>query len=163
MLTNSEILEAVAAERKPTFISTGISGHEDIDAAVEVFQEEDWPFVLIHCVSEYPAYDEILNLRSIQQLNRHYGCPVGYGGHETTMTPGDVAAMIGALAIERHITLDRAMYGGDQAASLAGRGLEPLRGHIRSSPVAEIGGVMRVTPFRTCQREQSQPLVTIST
>lgn len=146
MIKHRELLETVAEERKPTFISTGMSTYEDIDAAVETFRSHDCPFVLMHCISEYPAAENILNLRCIVELYRHYNCPVGYSGHEVTPIPGVLAAMMGAVAIERHITLDRAMYGSDQSASLEKRGLELLVGYIRTIPIVMGDGIKHITP-----------------
>ena len=132
MLTHRDVLQAVAEERKLTFVSTGMSTYEEIDKAVEVFRKQDCPFVLLHCVSEYPAHESHLNLRVMHELRRRYGCPVGYSGHEVTMVPSVIAAVMGAAVVERHITLDRAMYGSDQAASLEKRGLELMVSYIRS-------------------------------
>lgn len=145
MIAHRELLETVAEECKPTFISTGMSGYEQIDVAVEIFQRRDCPFVLMHCVSEYPVPEHLLNLRCIVELRRRYKCPVGYSGHEATMIPSMLAAMMGAVAVERHITLDRAMYGSDQAASLERRGLEMLVGYVRTIPIVMGDGVKRVT------------------
>lgn len=145
MIAHRELLEAVAEERKTTFISTGMSTWDQIDAAVEIFGRRDCPFVLMHCVSEYPAPESSINLRCIIELRRRYGCPVGYSGHEVTMIPGVFAAMMGATALERHITLDRSMYGSDQAASLERRGLEMLVNYIRTIPVVMGDGVKRMT------------------
>lgn len=145
LMTHFELLETVAEEQKPTFISTGMSSYDEIDTAVRVFRQHDCPFVLMHCVSEYPAPEDHLNLRTIVELRRRYDCPVGYSGHETTMVPGVLAAMMGAVAVERHITLDRAMYGTDQAASLEKRGLELLVSYIRTIPVAMGDGVKKMT------------------
>src|SRR5439155_25091329 len=78
MLTHGELLEVVANERKLTFVSTGMSGYEDIDAAVAVFRRHECPFVLMHCISEYPAPEHALNLRCLVELRKRYGCPVGY-------------------------------------------------------------------------------------
>ena len=80
MLTHAELVEAVAEERKPTFVSTGMSSLEEIDRAVEVFRRHDCPFVLMHTVAEYPAPDSALNLRTLHELRERYGCPVGYSG-----------------------------------------------------------------------------------
>lgn len=146
MITHRELLETVADERKPTFISTGMSTYEQIDQAVEIFRSQHCPFVLMHCVAEYPAAENILNLRCINELRARYGCPVGYSGHEVTMIPSVLAAMMGAVAIERHITLDRAMYGSDQPASLEKRGLELMVGYIRTIPIVIGDGIKRVTP-----------------
>jgi len=145
MLAYRDLLKVVAAERKPTFISTGMSTYPHIDEAVDIFRGAECPFVLMHCVSEYPAPEDALNLRCIVELRRRYECPVGYSGHEVTMIPGVLAAMMGAVAVERHITLDRAMYGSDQAASLERRGLELLVAYIRTIPAVMGDGVKRVT------------------
>jgi N-acetylneuraminate synthase len=145
MLTHADLLNTVAEERKPTFVSTGMSTYEQIDAAVAILRECRCPFVLMHAVSEYPAPEGALNLRSLVTLRERYGCPVGYSGHEVTMIPGVLAAMMGAVAVERHITLDRAMYGSDQAASLEKRGLEMLVGYIRTIPTVLGDGNRRMT------------------
>jgi len=145
MITHRELLDTVAEERRPTFISTGMSTYEEMDVAVEVFKRHECPFVLMHCVSEYPAPEHSLNLRCLQELAARYKCPVGYSGHEVTMIPGVIAAAMGAVAIERHITLDRSMYGSDQAASLEKRGLEMMVGYVRSIPAVLGDGQKRVT------------------
>ena len=146
LLTHVDLLKAVAEERKPSFISTGMSTYEEIDQAVDIFRSEDCPFVLMHTVSEYPAAESILNLQCINQLRDRYSCPVGYSGHEVTMIPGVLAAMLGAVAVERHITLDRAMYGSDQAASLEKRGLELMVSYLRTIPLVTGDGVKHITP-----------------
>lgn len=146
MLTHFDFVDAVAAERKPTFVSTGMSDDAAIDRAVEILRSHDTPFVLMHAVSEYPAPDASLNLRVLNELRARYDCPVGYSGHEVSPMPTILAAAFGAVAVERHITLDRAMYGSDQAASLERRGLEILVGGLRTLPVVAGDGVRRVTP-----------------
>jgi N-acetylneuraminate synthase len=145
MLTHDDFVAAVASERKTTFVSTGMSSYQDIDSAVEVFRAADCPFVLMHTVAEYPAQETALNLRVMDALRKRYKAPVGYSGHEATMVPSVIAAMLGAVAIERHITLDRAMYGTDQAASLERRGLEMMVGYIRTIPLVLGDGVKKVT------------------
>jgi len=154
MITHLELVEAVAEEGKPTLISTGMSTYEDIDAAVGIFRPSKCPFVLMHCVSEYPAAENLLNLRCINELRNRYGCPVGYSGHEVTMFPSVLAAMMGAVAIERHITLDRAMYGSDQAASLEKRGMELLVSGIRTIPTVMGDGVKRITRAELANAEK---------
>ena len=154
MLAHRELLETVAEERKPTFISTGMSVYEQIDAAVEVFRRHDCPFVLMHCVAEYPAPEHVVNLRCLLELRQRYRCPVGYSGHEVTMIPGVFAAMMGAVAVERHIPLDRAMYGTDQAASLEKRGLEMLVGYIRTIPIVFGDGGKQMTPGEKANAEK---------
>ena len=145
MITHRDLLEAVAQEGRLTFISTGMSTYDQIDQAVALFHERACPFVLMHCVSEYPAEESRLNLRCITELQRRYKCPVGYSGHEVTMIPSVLAAMMGAVAIERHITLDRAMYGSDQAASVEKRGLQLVVSYTRTIPAVLGDGIKRVT------------------
>jgi N-acetylneuraminate synthase len=146
MIRHQELLNAVAEERKLTFISTGMSRYEDIDHALEIFKRHDCPCVLMHCIAQYPAPEVELNLRCIVTLRRRYNCPVGYSGHEVTMIPSVLAAMMGAVAIERHITLDRAMYGSDQAASLEKRGIELIVNYVRSILPTVGDGVKRISP-----------------
>jgi N-acetylneuraminate synthase len=130
MLVHEALLEAVAREGKTTFIGVGMSDYDQIDAAVEVFQRHKCPFILMHSVSEYPASNDRLNLRQIVVLREKYQVPIGYSGHEMTMLPGVLAVMMGAVAIERHVTINRAMWGTDQAASLEPRGLETLMNYV---------------------------------
>jgi N-acetylneuraminate synthase len=146
LLSYEPLLEAVARERKPTFVSTGMSEDETIDLAVEIFRRHDCPIVLMHTVSEYPAAESTLNLSVMNVLRERYGCPVGYSGHEVSPVPSIIAAAMGAVAIERHITLDRAMYGSDQAASLELRGLQVLVSGVRTIPTVIGDGVRRITP-----------------
>ncbi len=135
MAIHSELLEAVAGEGKHTFISLGMCTYEECDRAVEIFRKHDCPFTLMHTVSEYPAPESSLNLLGMHDLHKRYGCAVGYSGHEPSVSPSVVAAALGATAIERHITLDRSMYGSDQSASLEGAGLELMISQIRKIPV----------------------------
>jgi len=145
MLTNIPLLEVIAEEGKHTFISTGMSTYDDIDKAVGVFRKHECPFTLMHCQSTYPAADKDLNLLCIKTLKERCNCDVGYSGHEVSPMPSIVAAALGAVAIERHITLDRAMYGSDQAASLESRGLQILVSTARSIPVFLGDGVKKVS------------------
>ena len=105
-----------------------------IDKAVKVFKNHNCPFTLLHTVSTYPAMEEDLNLNCIKTLRERYQVPVGYSGHEASVSPSFVAATLGATAIERHITLNRAMYGSDQSASLELAGLLQLVSMIRKLP-----------------------------
>jgi N-acetylneuraminate synthase len=118
MITCRSLVEAVAKERKLTFLSTGMATLQEIDAAVAIFREHDCPFIPMHVVSTYPTPDADLNLLTLETLRRRYDVAVGYSGHEAAIEPSIMAAMLGAVAIERHITLDRTMYGSDQSASL---------------------------------------------
>jgi len=135
LITHIEFLKYVASERKMTFLSTGMSTEADVDAAVNIFKAADCPVILMHTVSVYPCAEELLNLSCIRTLQERYKLPVGYSGHESTVAPSLVAAVLGAVAIERHVTLDRAMYGSDQAASLAPRGIHELVSEIRRFPL----------------------------
>jgi N-acetylneuraminate synthase len=134
MITHKEFLIEVAKRKKYTFISTGMSEYKTIDKAVEIFKDNKCDFELMHTVSAYPCPEEQLNLHLIQDLKNRYKCNVGYSGHETSVSPSVVAVCLGATSIERHITLDRAMYGSDQAASLEKKGLEELVNIIRKIP-----------------------------
>ncbi|MEI6209106.1 MAG: N-acetylneuraminate synthase family protein [Desulfuromonadales bacterium] len=134
MLTNRELVRQVALEGKMTFISTGMSEYEDIDYIVNLFRDNGCPFILLHAVSEYPVANEKLNLRHITALRSRYHCPVGNSGHESTMLPSLLAVMMGAVAIERHFTINRAYWGTDQAASLEPRGLATLMNYIHQVP-----------------------------
>ena len=131
MLVDKQLLKAVASEKKHTFISTGMSTYEDIDTAVNIFESESCPYELMHTVSTYPMKDEDANLKMIETLKRRYKCNVGYSGHEVGLAVSYAAAALGISSLERHITLDRAMYGSDQSASLEPNGLKMLTGAIR--------------------------------
>lgn len=126
MLTYIKLLEMIAEEGKYTFISTGMSDWTIIDRAVDIFRKHKCPFTLMHCVSTYPSEDEECNISAIKTIRERYNCEIGYSGHERGLLPSVLAVAFGATALERHITLDRAMYGSDQAASLEKRGLELL-------------------------------------
>jgi len=132
MLTHVPLLKEVASEKLHTFISTGMATYAEIDAAVAIFKEAGCPFTLMHTVSVYPCPEEDLNLNMIKTLSDKYKSPVGYSGHETSPVPSIAAAAMGITALERHITLDRTMYGSDQSASLEKRGLEILVSGVRS-------------------------------
>lgn len=132
LLTHIPLLEEVASEKLHTFISTGMATYSDIDKAVEIFKKHSCPFTLMHTVSVYPCPEEDLNLNMIHTLKQKYNCPVGYSGHETSPVPSIAAAAMGITALERHVTLDRTMYGSDQSASLEKRGLEILVTGVRS-------------------------------
>ncbi len=118
MLTNLELLEEMARERKYTFIATGMSTLEEIDHAVNIFEKHECPYELMHCNSTYPMPPEDANLKLIRALADIYKCKVGYSGHEVGTLVSTCAVAVGATSIERHITLDRNMYGSDQKASI---------------------------------------------
>ena len=131
MLTHEKFIEAVAETGIHSFISTGMSTDLDIDKAVKIFKDKKCDFTLMHTVSTYPSDEGELNLINITKLKEKYNCKVGYSGHETSPGPSVIAACLGACAIERHITLDRAMYGSDQSASLEPYGLNLMVNYIR--------------------------------
>ncbi len=131
MLVNKALLEEVSSEKKHTFISTGMSTLDDIDKAVEIFKAANCSYELMHCVSTYPMQDEDANLNCIQTLRDRYKCDIGYSGHEVGLAISYAATALGITSLERHITLDRAMYGSDQSASIEPAGLRLLVGAVR--------------------------------
>ena len=144
MLVNQELLKMVSEEKKHTFISTGLSTLNDIEKAVNIFRDNNCPFELMHCVSTYPMKDTDANLRTIFTLKEKFKCDVGYSGHEAGLTISYAAAALGVSSLERHITLDRAMYGSDQAASLAPPGLKKIVPEIRKIEKALGDGIKRI-------------------
>jgi N-acetylneuraminate synthase len=128
-LTDDHLIKYTRLKGKPILLSTGMSTYEEIDHAVEVLGKED--LVLMHTCSAYPSQYKELNLRQIPALRQRYGVPVGYSGHETGIASSSAAVAMGACTVERHITLDRAMWGSDQAASLEPSGLTRLIRDIR--------------------------------
>lgn len=123
ILTNEDILYEIAKQKKHTFISTGLSTLNDIDRAVDIFTENKCPYTIMHCVGIYPCPPEKLNLRMIKTLKDRYNCEIGYSSHSQGVLDTSLAVALGATSLEVHITLDRAMYGSDQAASLEPHGL----------------------------------------
>ena len=144
MLVYEDLLKMVAEERKYTFISTGLSTMKDIENAVRIFNDKKCPFELMHCVSTYPLKPSNANLKTIVTLREKFNCKVGYSGHETGLAISYAAAALGATSIERHITLDRAMYGSDQAASLAPPGLKKIVSEVRKIQLALGDGEKRI-------------------
>ena len=126
MIVDQNFLNEVAKRNKHTFISTGMSTKKDIDTAVGIFVKNNCSFELMHCVSTYPMRIEDANLITINQLKDEYNCNVGYSGHENGVVVSLAATMLGITSLERHITLDRTMYGSDQSASLEFSGMKNL-------------------------------------
>jgi len=145
MIVDSDLLMEIALEGKHTFISTGMSTTDDIDAAVAIFQATQCSFELMHCIGNYPVLSDETNLNCIRTLRDRYGCVVGYSGHETGLAVSLAAAALGISSLERHITISRAMYGSDQAASIAPSGLRQLIGAVRKIEKAMGDGVLRMT------------------
>ena len=144
MIVYEDLLRMIAKEGKHTFISTGMTTYEDIDKAVEIFLEEKCSFELMHTISTYPMKDENANLKMIETLRNKYNCEVGYSGHETGIAISTSAVALGISSLERHITIDRAMYGSDQSASVEPNGLRQLVGAVRKCEVAMGDGVKRI-------------------
>jgi len=149
-LTDDDLLRHTRRLGRPIMLSTGMSTLEQIDHAVEVLGAQD--LVLLHACSTYPAYYEELNLRVIPLLRTRYGVPVGYSGHETGIASSIAAATLGACCVERHITLDRSMWGSDQAASLEPNGISRVVRDVRLVEQSMGDGVKRVY-------EREQPII----
>jgi len=142
-LTDHNLLNYVRKTGKPMIVSTGMSTMEQIHRSVDIVGEDN--LVIMHCTSTYPCEPEELNLRMIETLRREFpNSPIGYSGHEVGLIPSAVAISLGATSIERHITLDRAMWGSDQAASVEPGGFERLVKYIRVTEAALGDGVKKV-------------------
>ena len=131
MLVKDDLLEEIAGEGRYTFISTGMSTWEEVDHAVDIFRKHNCPFALMHCNSTYPMEDEDANLALIPVLRERYGGEVGCSGHERDIWPSVLSVAAGASSIERHITLDKNMYGSDQKASIEPERLRTLVREVR--------------------------------
>lgn len=141
-LTDDALIRHTRAKGKPIMLSTGMSTYEEVDRAVDILGKEN--LILIHTCSAYPSYYPELNLRVIPELRKRYGTLVGYSGHETGIASSVAAVTLGACIVERHITLDRSMWGSDQAASLEPSGLTRLVRDIRLVETSLGDGVKRV-------------------
>ena len=136
MIVDKQLVEAVAIQKKHTFISTGMSSLDDIENAINIFKKHHCPFELMHCISTYPMKTEDANLRTIIALKKNFKCDVGYSGHESGLAVSYAAASLGISSLERHITIDRTMYGSDQASSLEMDGFTTLIKVIRKIELA---------------------------
>ena len=143
MIVYKELLEEIASEGKHTFISTGMTTYDDIKDAVDIFRAAGCSFELMHTVSTYPMKDEHANLKMIHTLREKFDCNVGYSGHEVGLAVSYAAAAVGITSLERHITLNRSMYGSDQAASVEINGFRQLVGAVRKIEVAMGDGIKR--------------------
>ena len=133
MLVHTKLLETIAEEKKYTFISTGMSTMKEISNAIKIFKKYNCDFELMHSHSSYPMNVEEANLKVIQTLQKKFKCKVGYSGHESGSYLLCISAVhLGATSIERHLTLDRAMYGSDQAASLGPEGIYRMVRDVRT-------------------------------
>ncbi len=149
-LTDDRLLRHTRAKGKPIILSTGMSTLEQIDHAVEVLGKKG--LIILHACSTYPAHYEEINLRAMQTLRDRYGVPLGYSGHETGLPSSVAAAALGACMLERHITLDRSLWGSDHAASLEPNGINKLVGYVRLVEKSMGDGVKRVL-------EREQPII----
>jgi len=144
MTVDKDHLKIVASEGRHTFISTGMCTLEEIETAVHIFKEIGCPFELMHCVSTYPMEDTDANLNCIAMLRERYNCNVGYSGHEVGLAVSYAASALGITSLERHITLNRSMYGSDQSASIEPPALRTLVGAVRKIERAMGDGQKRI-------------------
>ena len=141
MIVDHEFLNEIAKRGLHTFISTGMTNEKMIDDAVKIFRNHNCSFELMHCISTYPMLNEDANLNCINTLKEKYNCNVGYSGHESGgLAISYAAAGMGISSLERHITLDRSMYGSDQSASIEPGGFKMLIGGIREIEKAKGDG-----------------------
>ena len=141
-LTDHDLLREKRKTGRPLIISTGMSTLAEIDAAVEAIGTED--LIILHCTSTYPSTNEELNLQCIPMLRERYGVPIGYSGHELGIATSVAAVALGACVLERHITLDRSMFGSDQSASMEPQGFARLVRDVRAVETALGDGVKKV-------------------
>ena len=146
MIVYKDLLEMVSKEKKHTFISTGMTTYDDIKQAVDIFRKNNCSFELMHTISTYPMKDENANLLMINTLKDKFQCNVGYSGHESGLAISYAAASLGITSLERHITLDRSMYGSDQSASIEPHGFLQLIGAVRKIEIAMGDGVKKTIP-----------------
>ena len=142
LLTDAQLLRRLRETGRPLILSTGMSTMEEIRAAVSVLGVEN--LIIAHCTSTYPCPPEELNLRMIQTLQREFDCPIGYSGHDVGLPTTVASVSLGACFIERHVTLDRAMWGSDHAASVEASGMARLVRYIRTVEQAMGSGVKQV-------------------
>jgi len=144
MIVYTDLLKEIASEGKHTFISTGMTTYDDIQTAVDIFRKANCSFELMHTVSTYPMKDENANLNMIKTLREKFDCNVGYSGHEVGLAVSYAAAALKITSLERHITLNRAMYGSDQSASIEPAGFKQLVGAVRKIELAMGDGIKRI-------------------
>jgi len=142
LITDIELLEYTKKTNKPILLSTGMSTMDEIDTALSVIGLDN--MVLYHCTSTYPSENSELNLNVITTLKEKYDCLIGYSGHEKGIVSSAIAVVLGACSVERHITLDRTMWGSDQAASLEPEGLRKMVRDIRNVKTFLGDGIKKV-------------------
>ena len=143
MIVHTDLLKEIASEGKHTFISTGMTTYDDIQTAVDIFRTAACSFELMHTVSTYPMKDEDANLNMIKTLREKFKCDVGYSGHEVGLAVSYAATALNITSLERHITLDRAMYGSDQSESVEPSGFRQLVGAVRKIELAMGDGIKK--------------------
>lgn len=155
MLGHKPLLKKIATEGKMTYISTGMSTLDEIEEVVNLFREMNCPFELMHCNSTYPMKEEDANLACIPMLREKFNCNVGYSGHESSLIKVCVAAVaLGATSLERHITLDRTMYGSDQAASIEAASLSQFVRSVRIIPGVVGTGIKKLNETELAARNK---------
>lgn len=142
LITNVKLLQKIKQTKKPILLSTGMSSEEEIDNAVKILGTDN--LIIYHCTSTYPTDEDEINLNYIPKLKAKYNCPIGYSGHEKGVMPSVASVIMGACSVERHITLDRTLWGSDQAASLEPYGLHKMVRDIRNVKKVLGDGVKRV-------------------
>ena len=156
MLTNLNLLNAVAKQKKPTFISTGMCKIKDIEKAIKIFKKHKCKYSILHCVSSYPAREIDLNLSLISTYKKKFKVEIGYSAHEKSISPSLMAVCMGAKIIERHITLDRSMWGTDQAASIEKDGMINLVTIIRKFEICKGDGIKIMLPDEKKKLEENK-------
>jgi len=144
MIVYEDLLKMIAKEGKHTFISTGMTTYDDIQKAVDIFRAANCPFEIMYTISTYPMDEKNANLNMIKTLREKFNCNVGYSGHEVGLAVSYAASALGITSLERHITLDRSMYGSDQSASVEPVGFRQLVGVVRKIELAMGDGIKKV-------------------
>jgi sialic acid synthase SpsE len=152
-LTNFPLIKYISKFNKPMILSTGMSVMEEIEKTVNFVMENNSTFILLHCNSTYPSPIESLNLSLITELQEKFNIPIGYSGHESILLPSILAANMGAVIVERHITLDKTMEGLDQSSSLEPNEFKNLVESIRNSEIAKGVPIKKMTRGEILQRE----------
>ena len=158
MLSHNELLNEIAKENKHTFISTGMHTMEEISNAVNIFRKFNCPFELMHTVSTYPMKNKDANLLMIKTLKEKFNCNVGYSGHENGRAISVAASAMGISSLERHVTLDRTMYGSDQSASLEIDGFKLLVNYVRTVEIAMGDGIKKILEEEKIIKKKLSPI-----
>tara|TARA_Y100000389_G_C17418618_1_gene495275 strand:+ start:594 stop:1421 length:828 start_codon:yes stop_codon:yes gene_type:complete len=157
MIANNELLNSVAEQKKHTFISTGMATIDEIENAVNIFSKKNCSFELMHCVSTYPLNPKNANLNVIETLKKKFNCDVGYSSHEAGLVNCFAASALNISSLEKHVTLDRSMYGSDQAASIEPIGMRKLVQGIRTIESALGDGIKKIIPEEELVKKKLRP------